>query len=272
MALTLKPLHKGYGVTVENVDLTHLSADLVEAILDALWQHALLVFPRQSLHDEDLFELSRAFGPVVEPAATKNHTGRFKEINHISNLRQVGGDQIGGLIPNHEGDWHSDQSFHADPATLSTLFCVHAPATGGSTSFCSTVMGYEALPPPLQDRAATLRGRYKRTNRGYDAQEYPEVTHPAVMTIPGSQRKSLYVMESTKGFLNMADKEALALRGELLRYQLLPEHIYSHPWRMGDMALYDNGQLLHRRDPFDGLRWLKSSRVFLPRKRFAIPA
>jgi alpha-ketoglutarate-dependent taurine dioxygenase len=39
---------------------------------------------------------------------------------------------------------------------------------------------------------------------------------------------------------------------------------------MGDMVIYDNSQLLHRREAFSGMRWLKATRSYAPAGRFAI--
>ena len=38
-----------------------------------------------------------------------------------------------------------------------------------------------------------------------------------------------------------------------------------------DLVLYDNGQTLHRRDAFEGPRFMKCTRVFLPADRFPVP-
>ncbi|OSC42513.1 TauD/TfdA family dioxygenase [Mycobacterium decipiens] len=40
---------------------------------------------------------------------------------------------------------------------------------------------------------------------------------------------------------------------------------------MGDLILYDNAQLMHRREPFEGRRWLKTAKIFAPKDKFAVP-
>jgi taurine dioxygenase len=57
----------------------------------------------------------------------------------------------------------------------------------------------------------------------------------------------------------------------LLDVVLRPENIYSHPWQMGDLIIYDNSQLVHRRDEFNGIRWLKATKIFAPAQHFAVP-
>ena len=55
------------------------------------------------------------------------------------------------------------------------------------------------------------------------------------------------------------------------RYQLKSEHCFTHNWRMGDLVVYDNAQVLHKKEAFKGGRLLKSSRVFMDPARFAVP-
>ncbi len=271
MDLETRPLTEGFGVEVLHVDLARIDEPLADALMDAMVEHALVLLRRQSLDDTEIFRLCSAFGPVEEPAAKRSHSPGHKEINYISNLSDGEGRMIGGLTPDQHGDgpWHSDQSFRRRPATLSTLFCVHPPAEGGGTGFCSTTQGHAALPPDLAERVGGLRGLYL-PSAVHDIEKV-EVSHPAVLVQPVSGRRSLYVSASTRGFEGLESDEGEALKAELLGYQLRAEHRYSHRWRMGDMLIYDNAQLLHRREAFRGLRWLKATRTFAPRDRFAVP-
>ncbi len=267
--LETRELSPDFGVEIQNVVLTEIVGATADAILSAAAEHALLLFRRQSLHDEDIYRLSSALGSVEEPAAKVNHSPRFKEINYIGNINSLDGSLIGSPIENTDGGWHSDQAFRSHPATLSTLFCVIAPEVGGSTSFCSTRLGYEAVPESLKHRLAKLRGRYAPANLHEVAKV--ETTHPAVLENPANGRKTLYVSPNMRGFEGLEDDESEALKAEVLRYLLRPEHIHSHHWRMGDMLIYDNAQLLHKRDAFEGIRFLKASRVFVSPERFAVP-
>lgn len=170
------------GVEVLHVDL---AAQLPPAgqILELLDEHGVLLFRRQCLHDDDLFRFSASLGRVEEPAAYWDHSPDFKEINYIGNLNSPEADVanrwagtssltdgaglrrfLGKVIGYGPQAFHSDQMFRRHPATLSTLFCVVAPHEGGGTSFCSSIMGYEALPPDLKQEAHALSGRCKLVN------------------------------------------------------------------------------------------------------------
>ena len=124
MEFKTRPLTPEYGVEVLDVDLAQIDEGMVETILKSANEHALLLFRRQSLHDEDIYRLSAAMGPVEEPAAKSNHSPDFKQVNYISNLNDAEGTFIGNPITNTDGGWHTDQAFRKNPATLSTLFCI----------------------------------------------------------------------------------------------------------------------------------------------------
>ncbi|MEM7028513.1 MAG: TauD/TfdA family dioxygenase [Chloroflexota bacterium] len=271
MKFQTRQLSENFGVEVLDVDLTQTDSVMAEAILSAVQQYALLLFRRQSLHDDDLYRLSAALGPVEEPpAARDNCSPRFKSVVYLANINSLDGNMIKrNFIENTDGAWHSDQAYRQNPATLSTLFCVIAPEVGGGTSFSSTRMGYESLPTTLKDRVETMKARYSPGS----SHGVPniEVSHPAVLANPQSGVKTLYVAPNTRGFVGLKRSEGEVLKDELLAYQLHPDHIYQHAWRMGDMLIYDNAQLLHKRDAFEGVRFLKATRLFLSPARFAVP-
>lgn len=269
--LHTRALCPGFGVEVLDLDLATLSEAQVPALLDALVHHALLLCRRQSLDDAQHAQLARTLGPVNVASRRSCLAPGQPEVMYVSNLHDEDLRLIGGLgkTDHSESVWHSDQSFRARPATLSTLFCVHAPATGGGTGIASSVLGHAALPAELQARVAGLTAIY-RPLPGHEM-EIIDVTHPAVLTNPVTGRKALYVSELCRGFVGMDEAQGLALRDELMGYILQPAHCYVHPWRMGDMLIYDNAQVLHRREGFAGLRWLKGTRSYAPTDRFAQP-
>ena len=271
MNFQTRPLAASFGAEILDVDLTQINADMAEAILSVVHKHALLLFRRQSLHDDEIYRLSAALGLVEEPPAAKdNHSPGFKSIVYLANINSLDGTLISGnFIDNTDGGWHSDQAYRKNPATLSTLFCVIAPESGGSTSFASTRMGYESLPPELKDRLENMKVLYS-PGKSHGVPDI-EVTHPAVLVNPESEVKTLYVGPGARGFEGLDDTESRALKEELLSYQFRPERIYQHNWRMGDMLIYDNAHFLHRRDAFEGIRFHKATRLYLSPDRFAVP-
>lgn len=272
MRFKTRPLSEHFGVEVLNADLMQVDRDMAEAILIAVQEHALLLFRRQSLHDEDIYRLSAALGPVEEPPAAKdNHSPNFKSVVYLANINSLDGTLIrGNFIDKTDGEWHSDQAYRHNPATLSTLFCVICPESGGGTSFSSARAGYASLPPTLQERVVKMSVEYSRIDSHGNI--IAQAKHPAVLINPQTGVKTLYVAPNLRGFEGLSEAESRTLKDELLLYQLRPEHIYQHKWRMGDMLIYDNAQLLHKRDAFEGIRFLKATRLYLSPDRFAVPS
>lgn len=58
---------------------------------------------------------------------------------------------------------------------------------------------------------------------------------------------------------------------DLLGLITAPEHCYSHSWLQGDLLVFDNAQSIHRREAFQGMRWLKTVKIFAPSDAFAVP-
>ena len=116
MKFQTRPLSENFGAEILNVDLTQIDQDMVEAILSAIHKHTLLLFCRQ-LHDEDIYRLSAALGPVEEPPAAKdNHSPGFKSIVYLANINSLDGTLIrGNFVDKTDGGWHSDQAYRKKP-------------------------------------------------------------------------------------------------------------------------------------------------------------
>jgi len=270
MSLQTRPLDAGFGVEVLDLDLAESDSNQMSALLDLLAEQALVLLRRQTLADAELVALARSLGPVSIASRTSTLAPDYPEVMYVSNLKDADGRLIGG-IPKHdhaESVWHSDQSFRSNPATLSTLMCVNAPEHGGGTGFISTVLAWEALEPALRKRLGTMRGLYRP--RPVHEIEIVEVSHPLVLTNPRTGKQALYVSELCHGFADLDEAEGNALLQKLLEHLNNPAFRYTHAWRMGDIAIYDNAQLLHRREAFAGLRWLKATRSYADGMRFAL--
>ncbi|MEM7021893.1 MAG: TauD/TfdA family dioxygenase [Pseudomonadota bacterium] len=268
MSLKFVPLDAPFGAEGPNIDLAAIGEGEFAEIKQAVMRHALVLFRRQSLSDEDLAILTERFGPAEVPANHRALSPVTPHVVYISNMKDESGRPIGGGA-SEEMNWHADQSFRKNPATLSLLYAVVVPPERGHTYWCSTRLGYEALPDTLKGWVGEHRGTYlPGKNHQIDK---VEVSHPLVLAMPDGSGNRLYVSSSTRGIEGMADDESKARLEEILEHQLRPEHIYEHDWRVGDLMIYDNGQTLHRRDSFDGLRLMKGTRAFVSAEDFPVP-
>ncbi len=87
-------------------------------------------------------------------------------------------------------------------------------------------------------------------------------------------RRSLYLSPNhTIAIEGLPEAEGRELFDALLDHALRDEFIYTHRWRNGDVVMWDNARLLHRRDAFDGslARLAKRTTIYMDPAYFAVP-
>jgi len=285
MVLAIRPIGSGFAGEVTGVNPWSDPDDATIGKIGEAWaERGILVFRRQALDEDELVAFAARFGTPV-PIVRSDWTSETRpEVTYISNLRDAGGRPIGrpgsGAVA-----WHSDQSYRARPATGTFLLAVEVPRAGGDTHFANLALAYEALPQRIRDRIAGRRGIFSYAHRvtGYEDEkplseemkrQTPDVMHPLTQVHPLTGRTSLYIDTSTvTGIEGMAADEGRALLDEINAHAARPEFVYAHAWRPGDLVMWDNGFLMHRRDPYDGAqrRFLKRTSVALPPERHIVP-
>lgn len=284
--MEIRPLDGSFAREVTGLELwRELDAATIDALRDAWTRHGVLVFRRQALSEDEFVAFGRHFGAFEIIVRTDWQSDLRPEVIHISNMRDGRGESIGGLGAG-ELDWHTDQSYVTDPATGSMLYMVEMPAEGGVTSWANLQLAWEALPEATRQRVESLEVVYDYVKRQstYDdeapmseelRQKTPPVLHPLVNVHPVTGAKALYLDPTTAaGVEGLPAAEGEALLDELAAHATLPEFVYAHHWRIGDVVLWDNGFLMHRRDAFDpaAKRWLKRTTLRLPPERHIVPA
>jgi alpha-ketoglutarate-dependent taurine dioxygenase len=78
---------------------------------------------------------------------------------------------------------------------------------------------------------------------------------------------------ATSGIVGMSDSEGQQLLDDLTAHATQPEFVYRHDWQIGDLVMWDNALVLHRRDPFDAAqnRLLKRLTMRLSPERHLLP-
>lgn len=285
MGLALQPLDSSFVAEVDGLRLWEPQDRAVVDELDELWStRGVLVFRRQALSEDELVAFSRRFGepePIVRQDWTSAHR---PEVIRISNLRNQAGEPIGGL-GSGELAWHSDQSYMAHPATGSVLYMVEKPRQGGHTYWANLRLAYAALAPDMQalldDKVAIFS--YAKRQAGYDddaplaesiRRQTPDVRHALVNTHPVTGTKALYLDPSAMiGIEGMSASEGQQLLDTLSTHATQPAFVYRHEWQIGDVVMWDNGFMLHHRDPYDAsqLRLLKRTTIRLSPSRHIVP-
>ena len=288
MKLKTRPLNPHFGQEVLDVDLASLTSETFDAIYELWQQDPLLLLRRQCINERELVEFSRGFGELDILVRDDLLSKENPEVIYVTNLKREDGTPLGGL-GSYELNWHHDQIYRQRPPTGSIFQAVEMPEGQARTSWCSTVHTYAALPDDLRTRIDNLSSICKyglRPEAGFqrdlkDAATVQEVhdrtppaSHPIVLRNPHDGRGALYVdPKKVMGIDGWQEDDAKALLDELLPLLVHEEFVYTHSWRPGDVVLWDNARLMHRREAFDGAlpRLAKRTTIHLRPEHFAVP-
>ena len=160
--------------------------------------------------------------------------------------------------------WHTDVTFVDRIPKASLLRAVSLPAYGGTTTWASTEIAYEQLPPPLRaltenlwavhtntyDYAADYDGRTttcprERAYRKEFVREYYETEHPVVRVHPETGKRVLLLGHFIKQFVGLSQAESATLFGLLQARVIKLENTIRWYWLPGDLAIWDNRATQH---------------------------
>jgi|TARA_B100000676_G_scaffold180572_1_gene177245 taurine dioxygenase len=245
--IEVRPSGAALGAEVVGVDAAHaLTPDGVAIIRKALLDHSVITLRGQRLDGEGQVQFTRYFGEPeihVRPTAGSTVPGIFV----VSNVKEDG-EPIGAL--GHDAiDYHSDLAFMPKPGTLSALYALEIPPTGGKTSWCSGYACYESLDEKTKARLDGLRATHRHPHEPNNPVEV--IDHPVVVRHPETGRKALYVTPSfTRSILGLPDDDGEALLQQLFHHVAQPHLSWTHDWQVGDLVMWDNRCTMHRREPF----------------------
>ena len=262
--VTVRPTGEALGADVENIDLAgRVTPEALTAIKRAWADHLVLRLRGQRLSDGDLMRFSRHLGELdwAPIAATSDAPEGREYVLVISNVVEAG--KPIGQLGAYEALWHTDMSYIPEPPMASALYALEAPPSGGDTGFCNMYLAYDTLPAEQkhQVEGRTCRHDASRNSagelrRGFVDMRDPTQTvgaeHPIVRTHPVTGRKALYLGRRRNAYipgLPLADSEALL--DALWAHATKPEFSWYQQWRQGDLILWDNRCVMHRRDAFD---------------------
>jgi len=260
--IEIVPVSAALGAEVRGVDLADVDAATLAKIRAAWLEHIVLLFRNQTLTDDQLADFSRHFGELdLAPPMETNQGPTHPEILVISNVK-IEGKAI-GTLGDGEAIWHSDMNYMEAPPTGSLLYSLEIPPSGGDTGFCNMYKALETLPADLRRRIETLSIKHdSSTNSGgylrlgstpvTDVRDCPGAVHPMVTTHPESGRKALFLGRRRYAYImGLPVEESETLLDEVWAHATRPEFTWHHKWRLGDVLMWDNRCVMHRRDAFD---------------------
>lgn len=260
----LTALSPHIGAEARCGDVAGLDAAGIGALRAAMRDHQVLLIRGQTLAEDGLIAFGRRLGELdfAPLAYTGNQVERaHPEIIVISNVKE-GGVPI-GVLGDGEVVWHSDNSYRETPLSYSLLYSVSVPDTGGETGFTSMYRAYETLPADLKARIQDLEIKHDMTynsagqlRRGFepvtDPVKAPGPRHPILRTHPETGRTALYLGRRPNAYVwGLPVAESEALLNALWAHATQEQYAWYHRWRAGDVLIWDNRCVMHRRTPFD---------------------
>jgi taurine dioxygenase len=247
--IAVAPLTTVLGAEVSGVDLASpLDASAIAAIRDALLEHKVLLFRKQSLDPTTQARLASRFGELTPAHPVEPSVEGHPEILSLDSDDGARADV-----------WHSDLTFQESPPLGAMLHAVVVPDVGGDTIWADMAAAYEALSPALRDfltaltathSAAKAGGYFAARDTGGDKAAATAAAvpahHPVIRAHPETGRPSLFVnpLFTTK-IDGLRRAESDALLDLLYEIATRPEHQMRWHWSAGDVAFWDNRCTMH---------------------------
>jgi len=254
---------------MEGIDLRQpLSPDEVAAVHAGMDEYAVLVFRDQPLTDEQhmaftlsLGELEMTTGNNLRESEDSRIPATFSDVSNLNRDNQVlARDDRLWLFALGNRLWHSDASFKVVPAKYSLLRACRVPSSGGETEFADMRAAYDALSAEtkaeIDDLVCEHSQIYSRQQIGFfeltdeERERFKPVRQSLVRTHPVTGRKSLFLASHAGGIVGWPMPEGRMFLRDLTEHATQREFVYSHKWRVGDLVIWDNRQVMHRGRPF----------------------
>jgi len=248
-----------------DVDLAKPLDDQTIALIGDAWNDQLVLrFRNQRLNDDDLLRFSRYFGELDPPGPNPygvTFLPEYPEINVISNVRDDAGVPIGNL-GDGEAVWHADMTYIDNPPEAGILYALEVPVGQGDTYFANMVAAYDDMPADLRaaidgkilihdaahNSAGMLRKGYEEVR---DVKLTPGARHPLAYEDP-TGRVALFLGRRPHAYiLGMEEDDSEALLDSLWAHASQPKYSWKNEWQAGDLVMWQNRMVLHRRDGFD---------------------
>ena len=259
--IAVKRLSDAVGAEICGVDLRDvLDADTVAAIEDAWCAHQFILFRDQDITVDQQKTFALKFGELGSRARRSSRPPEQDEygpeVMLVTNIRKEG--KPIGSLPDGEMMFHSDTAFFERPDKATILYAIEITSWGGHTLFGNSYTAAETLPEDVKRRLAGRKGMnvyeygtIMKEKDKYVRENSPHFAHPIFRKHPATGRSALYVSElMTEEIVGLPENESDELLAFLFAHQRNPELIYEHPWRPGDLIMWDNRCTIHARTDF----------------------
>ena len=259
------PIGEMIAADIQDANLSQPLDDVSIAAITKAWNENLVLrFRNQHLSDADLIRFSSYFGELDPPGPNPygvTFLPEFPEINVISNVKDDTGVPIGNL-GDGEAVWHADMTYIDNPPEAGILYALEVPVGQGDTYFANMVAAYNDLPSDLRVaiEGKTLIHDAAHNSAGMLRKGYEEITD--VKLTPGARhplayedqhgRVSLFLGRRPHAYIvGMEECDSDSLLDALWAHATRPKYSWHNEWQKGDLVMWQNRMVMHRRDAFD---------------------
>ncbi len=238
--MLISPLSDDLGVEVSKISLSGECDDaLISELVTLVYKHAVVCIREQPLQPKELESFGSKLGtPVLHNEVSLRMQGS-PAVMSLSNADDRDDRQLNG-----GAHWHTDLVYTEIPASFTMLHAVAVPEYGGRTLFANQVAAYNMLSDDKKEKfdELTVIHCYEGRTDG----SMPEGLHPLVRAHPANGIKMLYGAADTGiGIKDMPTTEAMKIYNEVGKYATQDKFVYRHQYRLNDVVIWDNAQLLH---------------------------
>ena len=259
------PIGEMIAADIQDANLSQPLDDVSIAAITKAWNENLVLrFRNQHLSDADLIRFSSYFGELDPPGPNPygvTFLPEFPEINVISNVKDDTGVPIGNL-GDGEAVWHADMTYIDNPPEAGILYALEVPVGQGDTYFANMVAAYNDLPSDLRVaiEGKTLIHDAAHNSAGMLRKGYEEITD--IKLTPGARhplayedqhgRVSLFLGRRPHAYIvGMEESDSDSLLDALWAHATRPKYSWHNEWQKGDLIMWQNRMVMHRRDAFD---------------------
>ena len=257
---------KSLGGEIVGLDISKkLTHDQINFINESWNERLVLVFKKQNLEDPKLINFSKNFGELDPPGPNPygiTFLPEFPEINVISNVKNEKGTPLGNL-GDGEAVWHSDMTYLELPPKAGILYALEVPKNQGNTHFANMSLAYSDLSDDIKekidgkilihDSAHNSAGMLRKGDSEVDnPTETPGARHPMVIKDQCTNKKLLFLGRRPHAYIvGLEIEESENLLDEIWKHATQEKYTWTQKWEKGDLLMWKNLNVLHKRDAFD---------------------
>ncbi|MFM0700677.1 TauD/TfdA dioxygenase family protein [Paraburkholderia sediminicola] len=254
MTVSIEPLSPYVGARVVGIDLTRpIDSDAAGTLRQALDRYHVLVVRQPDLTEADQARFGEVFGKIEVRTAKQ---GAKPKEQFVSNTRKD------GILGDGEIEFHHDHLFHPQPLTAIALYAIEIPASGSKTEFRNSSVLLDRARNAFDADFEQIRCLHL-FNYGGDftawqdpakaSPDSPRAWQPLVWTHPHTGQQVFWLCRtSAVDFEGIGREDGYRLIGELVEFaNRQTDIVYTHNWQVGDLVIWSNRMVQHRRLPFN---------------------